>query len=166
MKAILLAILAGLCWGVGEIFTKMALNTGKVGPFTVVFVRACVVLPPALLVFLLATQVWKKEPANWASTAGLNVWLMLIIGSGLMAGFLGVFFFYWGLGSPGGDISKLRPIAFALAPATAVLLGWLLLGEGMSVRKIVAVVLIIVGIALLAGEKPKREVGDMQIEQR
>lgn len=155
MKAILLAVLAGLCWGVGEIFTKMALNTGKVGPFTATFVRACVVLPPAAIVYWLAVHVWKSEPSGWARQSWPGVWAMLVLGTGLMAGFAGVFFFYWGLGSPGGDISKLRPIAFALAPATAVLLGWLVLGEAMTLRKAAAVVLIVVGIAMLAGEHGK-----------
>ena len=80
-------------------------------------------------------------------------WLMLIGGSGLLAGFAGVFFFYLGLSLPGGDISKLRPIAFALAPATAVILGWLILHEEMTWRKAIAVVLIVVGIMMLAGGK-------------
>ena len=34
MKAILLAVGAGACWGVGEIFTKSVLHTGRVGPLT------------------------------------------------------------------------------------------------------------------------------------
>lgn len=150
MKPILLAILAGLCWGIGEIFTKMALNTGRVGPMTVVLIRACIVLPPALAAYFIAAHFWKTEPPNWFKNAGPAVWAMLIIGSGLMAGFLGVFFFYWGLATPGGDISLLRPIAFGLAPATAVLLGWIILGEPMTLRKALAVILIISGIALLA----------------
>jgi uncharacterized membrane protein len=82
-----------------------------------------------------------------------GTWARIIIGSGVLAGFAGVFFFYVGLSLPGGDISKLRPIAFALAPATAVLLGWWFLGEEMTVRKGAAVVLIIVGIVMLAGGK-------------
>lgn len=152
MKPILLAILAGLCWGVGEIFTKMALNTGRVGPMTIVLIRACIVLPPALAAYFIAAHFWKTEPPNWIKNAGPSVWAMLIIGSGLMAGFLGVFFFYWGLAQPGGDISRLRPIAFGLAPATAVLLGWIMLGEAMTLRKAFAVILIIAGIALLTGK--------------
>src|SRR5262245_51631838 len=164
MKAVVLAVLAGLCWGVGEIFTKMALNTGKVGPFTIVFVRAVVVLPLSIVVYWFAVHAWKTEPAAWARQAGLPVWAMLVLGSGLMAGFLGVFFFYWGLGSPGGDISKLRPIAFALAPATAVLLGWLMLGESMTVKKALAIVLIVAGIAMLATEGGHAEPGRPTIE--
>lgn len=152
MRAILFAVIAGLCWGVGEIFTKKALNTGRVGPMAAMLVRAGVVLPLALGAYWAAAHVWKSEPANWVRGAGAPVWLMLALGSGVLAGFAGVFFFYLGLGSPGGDISVLRPIAFALAPATAVVLGWLVLGEGMSVRKGAACVLILVGIVMLAGE--------------
>lgn len=79
------------------------------------------------------------------------VWLKLILGSGLLAGFAGVFFFYLGLASPGGDISRIRPIAFSLAPASAVLLGWLMLGEAMTLRKAIAVVFILIGIIMLSG---------------
>ncbi len=152
MRAILFAVLAGLCWGVGEIFTKKALNTGLVGPMTAMFVRACVTVVLSLAAYLGAAHVLRTEPANWAREAGLPVWLMLVLGSGVLAGFAGVFFFYAGLASPGGDISKLRPIAFALAPATAVILGWLVLGEGLSLRKGAACVLILVGIVMLTGE--------------
>ena len=151
MRAILFAVLAGLCWGVGEIFTKKALNTGLVGPMTALFVRACVTVVLSAGAYVGAAHVLKSEPADWAREAGLPVWLMLTLGSGLLAGFAGVFFFYAGLASPGGDISKLRPIAFALAPATAVILGWAVLGEGMSVRKGVACGLILLGIVMLTG---------------
>lgn len=152
MRAILCAILAGLCWGVGEIFTKWALNTGKVGPMTVQLVRAAVTLPLAISAYVVATQLTRTEPPNWWKEIDGKVWAMLLLGSGLLAGFAGVFFFYLGLASPGGDISKLRPIAFALAPATAVLLGWWLLGEGMSGKKAISVAFIVVGIILLATE--------------
>ena len=153
MVAILFAVLAGLCWGVGEIFTKKALNTGQVGPMSVLLVRTLVTLPLAAAAYAVSMSVWKWEKPAWTTNATPQVWLMLTLGSGLLAGFAGVFFFYMGLASPGGDISRIRPIAFALSPATAVLLGWVMLGEGMSVRKLVSCTLIIVGIVLLTGEK-------------
>lgn len=159
-KAILFAVLAGLCWGVGEIGTKAALNTRQVGPMTAVFVRALVTVVPTLIAYLVATQVWKTEPSRWYEGADGQTWAYLIVGSGLLAGFAGVFFFYMGLGTKGGDISLLRPIAFGIAPATAVFLGWWWLGEAMSLRKLVAVVLIVGGIVLLAGgghaDEPKQ----------
>lgn len=155
MRAIVFAVLAGLCWGVGEIFTKGALNTAKIGPLTALLVRTIVTLPLAFFAYLVASNVWKSEPIGWWRELSPSVWAQLILGSGVLAGFAGVFFFYLGLGSPGGDISKIRPIAFALAPATAVLLGWAVLHEGMSVRKGVACVLIVIGIFMLAGEGHK-----------
>ena len=151
MKAIVFAILAGLCWGIGEIFTKWALNTGKVGPMTVLLVRTLATLPPTLAAYWVSMHYWNWERPGWGADAGWRVWLMLIGGSGLLAGFAGVFFFYMGLASPGGDISRIRPIAFALSPATAVILGWLVLGEGMTVRKAIAVTLIVIGIVMLTG---------------
>jgi uncharacterized membrane protein len=151
-KAVLLALLAGLCWGVGEIGTKAALNSRQVGPMTAVFIRACVTIVPTLLAYLAATRLWGSEPAQWYKEASPSTWAYLIVGSGLLAGFAGVFFFYLGLGSKGGDISLLRPIAFGVAPATAVILGWWWLGEPMTMRKALAVVLIVGGIVLLASE--------------
>lgn len=157
MKAILFAVLAGLCWGVGEIYTKSALNSKQVGPMTTLLVRALVTLPPTLIVFLLAQHVWRNEPANWVRETQTHVWLKLIIGSGLLAGFAGVFCFYMGLAQPGGDISILRPIAFGLAPATAVLLGWVVLGEPMTMKKAAAVVMIVAGIVILGAEHGKAQ---------
>lgn len=149
--AIVCAILAGLCWGVGEIFTKAAINTGQIGPLGAVLLRAAVTLPLALVGFWVAQVLLQTEPATFWKHMTVRTWLMVVIGSGVLAGFAGVFFFYVGLALPGGDISRLRPVAFALAPATAVLLGWWFLGEEMTVKKAVAVVLIVVGIAMLAG---------------
>ena len=155
MKAILCAVLAGLCWGVGEIFTKWALNTGQVGPMAVLMVRAAVTLPLTVAAFLIAANVSSGEVPGWWRQMDAKVWWMLIGGSGLLAGFAGVFFFYLGLSLPGGEISKLRPIAFSLAPATAVVLGWLILHEPMTVRTAIAVVLIISGVLMLTGGKAK-----------
>lgn len=155
MLAILFAVLAGLCWGVGEIFTKAAINTREIGPMGTVLVRAAVTLPLALAAFGIAHWGVGSETQAWWRTLTAPTWAKLVIGSGVLAGFAGVFFFYLGLAQPGGDISILRPIAFALAPATAVLLGWWLLGEPMTPRKLLAVVLILAGIVLLAGEPAK-----------
>ena len=156
MRAVLFAVIAGLCWGVGEIFTKSALNSKQIGPMAVLLVRAAVTLPPALLAYLAAAHLTRSETASWWRQMDGSVWLRLVIGSGLMAGFAGVFFFYAGLSMPGGDISRLRPIAFSLAPLSAVILGWLVLGEAMTVRKAIATALIVVGIVMLTGAPHSR----------
>jgi probable blue pigment (indigoidine) exporter len=77
------------------------------------------------------------------------VWTRLILGSGVVAGAAAMILFYWALSL--GEVSRIKPVAFALAPATAVILGWLALGEAMSVRKLVAVGLILAGVILLTG---------------
>jgi uncharacterized membrane protein len=46
-----------------------------------------------------------------------------------------------------------KPIAFTVAPTTAVLLGWLFLGESMSAQKIVGVLLVIAGVVVLTASK-------------
>jgi drug/metabolite transporter (DMT)-like permease len=153
---ILCAIAAGLCWGVGEIFTKSAINTKEIGPLGTVLIRAAVTLPLAIVGYLVAAKLIRTETQPFWQLLSTMTWLKLILGSGLLAGFAGVFFFYFGLSLPGGEISILRPIAFALAPATAVLLGWWFLGEAMTIRKAFAVVLILAGILLLAGEGRKQ----------
>lgn len=166
MQAILCAILAGLCWGVGEIFTKAAINTREIGPLGAVLLRAAVTLPLAIAGFLVARHLLGVEQQAWWREMRLGTWLKVIIGSGILAGFAGVFFFYVGLSLPGGDISILRPIAFGLAPATAVLLGWWFLGEAMTPRKALAVVLIVAGIIMLAGGSSKRAAADKEARLR
>ena len=52
MAALLLAALAGLCWGIGELFTKSVLHTHQVGPFTAIAIRSTVALPMIWLAWL------------------------------------------------------------------------------------------------------------------
>jgi transporter family protein len=149
MKAAILAILAGAFWGVGEFFTKQVLHTGRVGPVTAITVRSTVALPVLWLVYLLLVQARALEPRDW-SHAGTGTLLKLILGSGLMAGAVGMLCFYGALHL--GPISKVKPIAFTVAPLVAVILGWLVLGEAMTIRKTVAVMFIVTGVALLTSE--------------
>jgi uncharacterized membrane protein len=146
MKAIVFALLAGLCWGVGEVFTKKVLASGFIGPMGVLVVRTALALPPAIIAFVFATRVLRSEtPTPW--DAPTNILLMLTLGSALAAGFLGVLFFYLGLSS--GEISVVKPIAFAFAPALAATLGWLILGEGMGARKAAGIGLMLAGLVLV-----------------
>jgi transporter family protein len=150
MRATLLAILAGTFWGVGEFFTKQVLHTGRVGPVTAITVRSTVALPVLWLVYLLFVPGRGLEPRDW-TTAGAGTLLKLVLGSGLVAGAAGMLCFYGALHL--GPISKVKPIAFTVAPVIAVLLGWIALGEGMSVRKAAAVLLIVSGVVLLTAER-------------
>jgi transporter family protein len=146
MNAILLAVLAGMCWGIGELFTKSVLHTGKVGPLTAIAVRSTVALPVLWLVYALAVHYAKVEPREWIKTESA-VLLKLVLGSGLMAGAAGMICFYAALNL--GEVSRVKPIAFSVAPAVAVILGWLVLGEQMTLQKALAVLLIVAGVIML-----------------
>jgi len=150
MNAILLAIGAGVCWGVGEVFTKSVLHTGKVGPITAIAVRSTVALPVLWLAYYIAMYRLKIEPTNWWANADTPTLLKLTLGSGLVAGAFAMLFFYAALHA--GEISRIKPIAFTLAPAVAVLIGVLVLGEAFSVRKGIALAMILGGVVLLTGK--------------
>lgn len=147
MKAILFAAAAGLCWGIGEICTKSVLHSGKVGPFTALAVRATIALPAIWIAWWFAVSRTAEPTAWWRADGGTLA--KLLLGSGLLAGALALIFFYLGLSL--GEISRVKPIAFAIAPATAVLLAWLLLGEPLTGRKLAGIVLVLAGVVLLSG---------------
>ncbi|MEM1329106.1 MAG: DMT family transporter [Planctomycetota bacterium] len=143
---IVLAVLTGLCWGIGELFTKSVLHTGKVGPITAIAVRSTVAIPIMWLVWYFAVQRGGIEPRDWYK-ADTPTLLKLALGSGVVAGAIGMLCFYGALHL--GQVSRVKPVAFALAPTIAVILGTLVLNEPFSVRKLAAVGLILAGIGLL-----------------
>ena len=146
MKAILIAVLAGLCWGIGEVCTKSVLHTGKIGPVTAMAIRSTIALPLMWVVYLLVTRGVAIEPRGWLDV-DTPTKAKLLLGSGVIAGAGGMILFYLSLNL--GEVSRIKPVAFAVAPATGVLLGWLALGESMSLQKIIAVLLILTGVVLL-----------------
>lgn len=151
MKAILLAIGAGVCWGVGEVATRSVLHSGKVGPITAIAVRSTVALPLLWVAYAVAMYGIKAqtEPANWMRAGGPTL-AKLILGSGVVAGAVAMILFYWALSL--GEISRIKPIAFAVAPAVGALLGWLVLGEAMTVKKGLGVMTILAGVVILTGK--------------
>ncbi len=150
MTALLLAVIAGLCWGVGELFTRSVLHSHQVGPLTAIAVRSTVALPVIWIAWFASTRGLfglRTEPSIFEADG--STLLKLTLGSGLVAGAIAMIAFYAALSL--GEISRIKPVAFALAPATAVLLAWLVLGESMSIRKGVAISMILGGVVLLTG---------------
>lgn len=145
---VLFAVLAGLCWGIGEVCARAVLHTGKVGPFMAVAIRSSIALPLIWLAFALAHRMAPAAAGKGLGTLGAKEWLLLIVGSGVIAGAAAMICFYVSISM--GEVSRMKPIAFTVAPATAVLLGAAFLGESLSVRKIVALVLVLSGVVLLA----------------
>ena len=149
MKAILFAVAAGLFWGAGEVATRSVMHSRAIGPMTVLLLRTFIAIPPIIVAWALAVHVFKSpaEPRAWFGDMTPGLWWKLILGSGIAAGALAIICFYIAISM--GEISRIKPVAFAVAPATAVLLGWLVLGESMDMRKAFAVALILAGVVLL-----------------
>ena len=90
MKAAMLAVLAGLCWGVGEFFTKQVLHSHRVGPVTAIAVRSTVALPVLWAAYFVFAYGRGAEPRDWTA-AGAGTLLKLVLGSGLVSVSFGTF---------------------------------------------------------------------------
>lgn len=149
MKAILLAVAAGVCWGVGEVATRSVLHAGRVGPITAIAVRSTVAIPLLWAAYLIAVHGVRSEPRDWMH-AGTPAMLRLVLGSGVVAGAAAMILFYAALSM--GEVSRIKPIAFAVAPAVGALLGWLVLGEAMTLKKVAGILTILAGVVVLTGK--------------
>lgn len=151
---VLFAVLAGLCWGVGEVCARSVLHGGKVGPFMAVAIRSSVALPLIWMAFAAAHRFAPAAAGRGLDDLTTREWLLLVLGSGVVAGAAAMICFYISISL--GEVSKMKPIAFTVAPVTAVLLGAMFLGESLTVRKLVAVALVVGGVLLLATAAPAR----------
>lgn len=150
MPAVFFAIIAGLCWGIGEVCAKAVLHTGKIGPFAAVAIRTSLALPVLWIAFWIANRTAPMRSGRGVGQLNLREWTLLLGGSGLIAGAFAMIAFYISISL--GEVSKMKPIAFSIAPASAVLLGAMFLGESITAKKLVAVALILSGVLLLSLE--------------
>lgn len=152
MNAIIFAIAAGLCWGVGEVCAKAVLHTHKIGPFLAIAVRTSLALPIIWLAYFIARKLAPDGAGRGLSTGDnaltIKEWALLLGGSGVVAGAFAMIAFYIAISI--GEVSKMKPIAFSIAPATAVLLGAAFINEPLTTRKVIAVVIILAGVILLS----------------
>jgi uncharacterized membrane protein len=146
MHAVLLAIAAGVCWGIGEVATKSVLHSGRIGPITAIAVRTTVALPLLWLAYLVVVRMGRHEPTDWTG-APASTLTKLVLGSGVVAGALAMLAFYGALHL--GEVSRVKPIAFSVAPMVGVVLGVLVLGEPLTAKKCVGVLLILAGVVVL-----------------
>jgi transporter family protein len=145
---VLFAVLAGLCWGVGEVCARSVLHGGKVGPFMAVAIRSSIALPLIWMAFAAAHRIAPAGAGKSLGQLDAREWALLILGSGVVAGAAAMICFYVSISL--GEVSRMKPIAFTVAPVTAVLLGALFLGEALTPRKMIAVALVVAGVLLLA----------------
>jgi probable blue pigment (indigoidine) exporter len=148
MNATLLAVLAGVAWGLGEVFTRAVLRTKEVGPLAAIAVRTTVALPVLWAVWAVARAASPEgAPALLERAQPATVW-KLVLGSGLLAGAAGMALFYGALSL--GEVSRVKAVAFGVAPAVAAVLGWAALGETLTPVRGIGILCIVTGVVLLS----------------
>ncbi len=138
MSAFWWALLTACIWGVVPLMEKLGL-AGAVSPVTGVMVRSLGVVL-GLCVFGLIWSPWSAmRTLGWPS-------ILLLVGGGFLASFVGQMAFYHALKS--GAISQVTPVAGAY-PLIAALLGWWVLREPLTLTRLLGVVCVVIGVILL-----------------
>jgi uncharacterized membrane protein len=139
MKPEIWAALTAVCWGAGALLEKKGVKLGGFTPVMGVTIRTAVSLA---ILAAVSYPYWGQVRA-----AGVRPVLMIAVGGGVFAGALGILFLYTGLKS--GNLSTVMTIAFCLTPVISVSLGYLFLGERLSLPQLVGAVLCLTGAVLI-----------------
>ncbi|PLT34919.1 DMT family transporter [Bacillus sp. V5-8f] len=140
----LIGIGSGLGYALYSIFGKLALKTYHTFTITAyTFFTASIFLLPATGIWHLTDQIIKPKP------------LILILGLGLFSTVIAYLLYTWGLGKMDG--SKAAVIA-TVEPVTAMILGFVLYGERLSVLQL-AGAFIILGAVLYYNNMSESKIG-------
>ena len=132
------ALVTAAVWGLVPLIEKLGLVRSD--PTIGVFARSMGVLI-GVVMFGLLWSPWKA-----LSQLSARSFLLLALG-GFLASFVGQLAFYHALKT--GQVSSITPLA-GTYPLVAALLGWWLLGEPMTLGRIVGVGCIVAGVWLLS----------------
>lgn len=139
IDVIFFLVLTAFLWGATPVLEKMGL--GRTDPLTGVTIRS-IAVTLALVVYLLFTgkmgQVFRTDLKTIA----------IFSTTGLMAGLFGMVTYFIALKK--GATSQVVPIAAAY-PLVAAILSVLILGEHVTIFRIIGTVLIVAGIWLVQG---------------
>ena len=138
MQAELYALLAAICWAVGSLIEKTGIGLGNIAPVMGTAIRTLFSL---MLLAFLSYPYWGE-----LKSAGVKPIIFIAMGGGVLAGGLGIMFFYTGMKH--GHLSSVMTIAFCLAPVLGVILGVLVLKEKLSPLQLAGIVLCITGAAM------------------
>jgi transporter family protein len=138
MKPQIFALLTAAAWGIGGFFEKKGLHQGNLSPEIGITIRTFIAL---LILSFVSFKFWKDIP----KTDGKAL-LMIVIGGGVVAGALGMLFFYKAI--KGAPLNQVMPIAFT-SPLFGILIASFYGGEPLSVKTIIGTILTICGIIVL-----------------
>jgi transporter family protein len=133
----LFAGIAMVFWGIAPVLGKLGL--GDLQPLAALTIRSMII--SVLLITLVTIR------GQWGLVAGASTKDIAFIGlEGICAALLGQLAYYYALKF--GEVSRVSPIVSAF-PLVALVLGIIILGEKVTIYKIIAGLLIVSGIVLM-----------------
>ena len=133
-------LLSPMCWAIGSLYaTRRA-----VMPKPPLLATGIEMLAGGLLLMLVAipTGEWRAfDPAAVEPVAWLGLAYLIVVGS-----LVGYVTYSWLLGV--APLARVTTYAY-VNPVVAVVLGWLILGESLTVQTLVAALVIVAGVALI-----------------
>lgn len=138
MSAFYWAVLTACIWGLVPVLEKLGLS--RIDTFPGLLLRSSGVLLGAIVLIAIKSEHLREVlKADWET-------IFFLVFGGLLASFVGQICFYKALKS--GEVSKVVPIAGAY-PLVSFLTGIIFLSEGITLTKLVGVLLILAGIVFL-----------------
>ena len=138
---IMYAVLAGIAWGVGGYFEKVSLHALGISPILGITIRTLIAL---VVLGTLSIPEWKSI----SNSSDIKMWIMLIIGGGVIAGSLGMWSFYSAL-STSQNLGLTLAVAFAFSPIAGTLTGLIRGDQHMDWKIAFGLIAIIIGIVFI-----------------
>ncbi len=136
----LFAVAAGIAWGIGGYFEKSGLKALGLPPIAGITLRTAVAV---VILGTLSISSWRIPQQT-----GLQPWLMIIIGGGIVAGSLGMWCFYSSLAVT-ENLGVTLAIAFACSPVAGTLFGLIRGDQPINLTSALGLIAVVAGIVLL-----------------
>lgn len=137
LKGVFFALLSAFMWGSAPVIFKLGLK-GEISPLVGILIHNLTATIFALIAVLILRENLFNHPIRELGMVALG---------GFVSGFLGLLVYYKAIKV--GEVSIVAPIASS-SPLFSVLLAVLILGESLTLQKVLGALLIILGIVLLS----------------
>ena len=145
------ALLTGLCWGIGSFFGKKGMKKASITPFVGITLRTVTSLIVLLIVVFSLGPLFLDShlfvEIGWIVRNELGQFFLILLFEGVIAGFLGMLLYYIAIRK--GELSLIMPLAFT-SPFWGTLLALLWKVETLTNQRLIGMVLILYGIAYTA----------------
>lgn len=159
------ALLTGLCWGVGSFFGKRGMKKASITPFVGITLRTITSLIVLLIaVFSLGPTLLNSHlfsELGWILKNELGQFFLILFFEGMIAGFIGMLVYYIAIRK--GELSLIMPLAFT-SPFWGTLLALIWGTELLTTQRLSGMIFIIIGIAYTSSPNFMQPIQKMTIE--